>query len=155
MLISPFQRNPVVVAVDDYDHSAYNPVQGVFWDPRFAADLVAASNVSYGHLPLVGARPARVWRDGAGAERATLGNRGPADAIARASSYACRADGSWSGYFVFGDHHTELTRGRAGGRILFATADNPFDLDPGIDGLDQVIAFTRSVEDGQAILQHD
>ncbi|MHC4429274.1 MAG: hypothetical protein ACYS0D_11845 [Planctomycetota bacterium] len=155
VLISPHERNPVVVVDDDYDHDAYDPVAGVYWDPGFTADLVTGSNVSYGHLPLAGDRAARAWREGGGADRAMLGNRGPADAIATASSWACRRDGSWRGYFIFGDNHSEAARASAGATIGLATADNPFDFDPGIDGLDQVIAFTRSVEDGQAILQHD
>jgi hypothetical protein len=155
LLISPFDRNPVVAEDKDYDYSAYAPTKGVYWDPAFVADLEAGSNVSYAHLPLVGDADAVLWRSSGGAQVAVVGNRGPADGMATADSYSCRKDGTWRGNFVFNDNHLELVSTSAAKMITLDGTDNPFNFDPSLLGLDQVVAFTREVRDNKAFLQHD
>ena len=152
LLISPFERNPVVTEDLDHDFSAYDPTKDIYWDPTFVADLETGSNVSYAHIPLVGQYKESLRRPEMAADVAVLGNRGPADGIPTADSYSCRKDGDWSGHFVFNDHHLESVRIAKG---MTYTADNHFNFDPGIEGIDQVVAFTKEIKEGKAILQHD
>ncbi|MCZ6852091.1 MAG: hypothetical protein O7F17_10670, partial [Planctomycetota bacterium] len=105
--ISTFERNPLVTEDRDYDFSAYDPPNDVYWDPTFVADLETGSNVSYAHMPLVGNRRVLQWRISGDANVAVLGNRGPADGVAAADSYSCRKNGSWLGSLVFNDNHLE------------------------------------------------
>ncbi len=153
-LISIFERNPAVVLDKDYDYNAYDPQNDVYWDPTFVADLETGSNVSYAHMPLVGDRMVRQWRDIGAASVAVLGNRGPADGVASADSYSCRKNGRWLGSLVFNDNHLETLSATAGLKIG-GGPDNLFNVDPGLNGLDQVLAFTKEVKDDQAVLQHD
>ena len=149
ILISPFERNPVVTEIEAYDYSIFLPIRDVYWDSSLVADLETGSNVSYAHVPLVG-RYRENWH--AAADVAVLGNRGPADGIPTADSYSCREDGDWLGQFVFNDHHLESVRIPKG---MYYTEDNHFNFDPGIEGIDQVVAFTKEIKEGEAILQHD
>lgn len=150
ILVSPLERNPVVAEDRDYNYSAYDPPNDVYWDPTFVADLETGSNVSYAHMSLVGEYMVRPWRR----TLAVFGNRGPADGIATADSYSCRKDGSWFGSLVFADNHLETHSASLGARIG-GGPDNLFNVDPGLDGLDQVLAFTKEVSENKAILQHD
>lgn len=165
ILISPFERNPAVVEDLDYNYSAFNPSKGTQWDNNFVADLKAGSNVSFAHMPAVGRERLDHWRSSAGDRIALLGNRGPADGVARADLFSCRRDGSWAGTFVFGDGHVEafeifnldneFTSILSHSSPIFSM-DNPFNFDDGAGlDFDQVIAFTQEVQDNQAILQHD
>lgn len=154
ILISTFERNPAVVQDKDYDYNAYDPANDVYWDPNFVADLETGSNVSYAHVPLVGDRLVLQWRNTSGANVAVVGNRGPADGVASADSYSCWKDGSWRGNLVFNDNHLETLSATAGLKIG-GGPDNLFNVDPDLNGLDQVLAFTKEVKDNQAVLQHD
>ncbi len=154
ILISIFERNPAVVQDNDYDYSAYDPPNDVYWDSSFVADLETGSNVSYAHVPLVGDRLVLQWRNTSGANVAVVGNRGPADGVASADSYSCRKNGSWLGSLVFNDNHLETLSATAGLKIG-GGPDNLFNVDPGLNGLDQVLAFTKEVKDNQTVLQHD
>ena len=157
-VISPLERNPVVGADTNYNFSLYDPRRGVYWDSAFVADLAVGSNVSYAHMPLVVDRMRRQGREVRGPETARFGARGPVDAVATADSYACRPDGTWRGNVVYADNHIELWTALAGGTISFSVTgspDNPFNVDPDLEGIDQVLAFTKEVRDGKAVLQHD
>ncbi len=157
-VISPFERNPVVREDPNYDFSLYDPARDVYWNPAFVADLEVGSNVSYAHMPLAGDRMRRQWREARGPETARFGARGPVDAVATADSYACRPDGTWRGNVVYADNHIELWTARAGDTISFGAAgslDNPFNFDPDLEGIDQVLAFTKEVREGTPVLQHD
>ena len=157
-LISPRERNPIVVVDDGYDYTKYSPGRGVFWDPTFVADLQTGSNVSYAHLPMVGNERIRRWRTKADRSVAHLGNRGPQDGISSAQLYSCQADGSWIGQIVFGDGHQELLKIDAGVKITLSSTstDNPFHVDDDLETSDdQVLAFTQQIVDRQPVLQHD
>ncbi len=57
---------------------------------------------------------------------------------------------------IFGDHHVERWSVSAGARIPPGDGgDNPFDVDADLEGVDQVVAFTRLVEADEPLLQHD
>ena len=154
ILISTFERNPLVTEDRDYDFSAYDPSNDVHWDPTFVADLETGSNVSYAHMPLLGERMERQWRDIGAASLAVFGNRWPSDGVASAHSYSFRKNGSWLGSLVFNDNPLETLSATAGLKIG-GGPDNLFNFDTGLNGLDQVLAFTKEVKDNQAVLQHD
>ena len=78
-LISGNEFNPGVYADDDYNHYAYDPAAGVFWDESFVADLDQDSNVSFAHMPLHGERFRRFWQSHSPSGVALIGNRGPRD----------------------------------------------------------------------------
>ncbi len=157
-VISPLERNPVVREHTNYNFSFYDSARDVYWDPAFVADLAVGSNVSYAHMPFAGDRMRRQWREARGPETARFGAWGPVDAVATADSYACRPDGTWRGNVVYADNHIELWTASAGGTISFGATgcrDNPFNVDPDLEGIDQVLAFTKEVRDGTPVLQHD
>lgn len=153
-LVSPLERNPAIEADKDYDYSCYQPQDHVFWDASFIADLETGSNVSYAHLPLVGAQRWTHWRLTSNAKVGVVSNRGPSDGIGRTGLYSCQPDGSWCGRIVFTDGHVETIAADAGIRIA-SVVDNPFNYDPGLGGVDQVLAFTEKASQREAVLQHD
>lgn len=150
VLISPFERNPLVRLIPQYDYDAYNPQADTFWDPRFAADLQTGANVSYAHMPIVGEWKARHWNPYSQSAFPLLGNRGPKNGHMVSSSFACDPGLAWAGYEVGID-----------GRVTFASyskllpdADDPFRVDMG-EGRDAYLSFTRSVTESGSEYQHD
>ncbi len=161
-LISPLERNPVIEEDSDYNYNCYQPEADIFWDDNFVADLETGSNASYAHLPLVGAQRRTHWRLTSKAEVGVVSNRGPSDGIGRPGLYSCQPDGSWRGRIVFADGHVETIRRsvpRTGGQYarigIASVVDNPFNYDPGLGGVDQVLAFTEEASQLEAVLQHD
>ncbi len=154
VLVSPLERNPVVTEYGNYDYTAYDPTKDSYWDPTFLADLETGSNVSYAHRPIVGMHRVRHW-PGTDPAVALLGNRGPADGNPRADLSSCQPDGSWTGRFVFADGHVETISATEGLRVDLKNGDNPFNYDPGLQGIDQVVAFTKQASEVEAVLQHD
>jgi hypothetical protein len=157
-LISPVERNPKVVRVcAEYNYEVYNITDDVYWDPNFKADLAKISHVSFAHMPLVGERKAKQWRDTMDARFGVAGNRGPKDGTMDPDSVTCGPHGNWAGNIVFQDNHTEFLdstiwkRDNGGEKI----ADNLFAND-GKDGrIDMLLAFTLRVRDQDADLQFD
>jgi hypothetical protein len=72
--ISPAERNPNVRFNVDYNYERYNTNNDVYWDGSFKADLNTGSNVSYAHMPLIGKRKVREWKDTSNSEWPVLGN---------------------------------------------------------------------------------
>jgi hypothetical protein len=149
-LVSGNERSIRVEIDRDYDFDAYDPGAGVYWDPRFVADLAVASNTSFAHLPLFGLRHARGWRAHSTSERTPLvGSRGPKDGVPDPSSLTCDDDGRWAGHIAFGDGHvaftTSFTPTRLGDNVLF--------WEDGAAGADVILAFTRRMdaEDGPTL----
>jgi hypothetical protein len=82
LLISPAESNTSgIVLKTDYDFDApmvaVNPEKAL-WDPSLAADFTkqGGSNISYAHMPPVGARRAK-WANTFVTTEAVVGNRGP------------------------------------------------------------------------------
>jgi hypothetical protein len=150
LVVSPIERNPSVTVDDDYDFDAYNPAKDTYWDSTFAAELRKGSNVSYAHQPITKARR-DLWRNTMDHHLAQIGNRGPKDGGLDPDSYTCGPHGNWAGNIVFGDNHTEFFGTTTPEKLK---GDNLFAADAERE-LDALIAFTKSVKDGEAALQFD
>jgi prepilin-type processing-associated H-X9-DG protein len=158
LLISPVERNPNVRVFADYNYELYDVVNAdVYWDPNFKADLKHLSHVSYANMPLSGERKAKQWRDTLGAMFSVIGNRGSQDGRVDPTSITCGPHGNWAGNIVFQDNHVQLLQStvfeyeRDGVKI----ADNLFASDGGVDRIDILLAFTRSIDDKGVDLQFD
>ena len=158
-LISPVERNPKVVRVcAAYNYEVYNitATPPIYWDPNFKADLAKISHVSFAHMPLVGERKAKQWRDTMDARFSVIGNRGPKDGAMDPDSVTCGPHGNWAGNVVFQDNHTEFldstTWKRENGTKI---ADNLFAHDSKDGRIDMLLAFTLRVRDQDADLQFD
>ena len=117
LVISPSEPNGRVLVKGDYNQEAYSPINNIYWDETFVADLDTLSNTSYAHSPLVGKRGREKWRDNLDSEWAMLSNRGVQD-----------------GSLVPADYEGSLTLGIHGGRKQWAGnvayADGHVDLEP-------------------------
>lgn len=155
-LVGSRERNPAVSIDDDYDYSAYDPAADRYWDPRFVADLETGSNASFAHPPLAGLTKRLQWRVSSGNDLVHLSSRGPSSGIATSASMSCAESGRWSGWFVFADDHIERVSAEPSERILLeSSTGNPFERDPQDGDHDVVQAFTKSVDRGIPVLQHD
>ena len=77
LCVGPTEPSGYVIVKADYNYNLYSPIIGQYWDPTFKANLDAASNVSYAHMPLAGKRRKQEWRNSMNSEFAVIGNRGP------------------------------------------------------------------------------
>ncbi|MDY7107452.1 MAG: type II secretion system protein [Planctomycetota bacterium] len=160
MLISGNEYNGYVVQDMDYDHRAYDPRAGVYWDPSFEADLERGSNVSFAHVPLFGDRFEKNWQTAMSSSFPILGNRGPKDGIHDPTSWTYGRNGTWGGHIVFGDGHIEFTNSFTPGSVFFERrgqrfADNIFAVEDGMDGADAILSFTKEMTREGPVLQFD
>ncbi len=160
LIISPVERNPNVKVKHDYDWRAYNPVDDVYWDPRFKADLTKESHTSYAHMVIFGKRKEAHWGDDMSARFPILGNRGPKDGKLDPDSYTCGPHGHWVGNIVFNDNHVELLKTTTPERVRFDSKgekkqDNLFAFDDGIGGVDAILTFTSEMSKDGPKIQHD
>jgi hypothetical protein len=139
-LISAGEVNGWVEIDDDYDHTAYDPASGVFWDAGFEGNLERGSNVSFAHLPMFGERHERGWRHHRSAARLPLlGRRGPRDGVPDPDSFTCDpTTGAWAGHLAFADAHVEFVDSFTPIRA----DDNIFAMEEGPGGGDAILAFT-------------
>ncbi|MCP3906275.1 MAG: hypothetical protein GY715_21845 [Planctomycetes bacterium] len=159
-LISGNEYSGYVEVDHDYDYTRHDPSAGVYWDPRFEADLFELSNVSFAHVPLLGERRDRHWRSSLGARFPILGNRGPADGVENPESMTYGRNGQWGGHLVYGDGHIEfVTSFIASGTTIERDgqvyADNVFALEDGPEGADTILAFTLGLTRRTVELQWD
>jgi hypothetical protein len=159
-LISGNEYSGYVEVDEDYDYLVYDPSGGVFWDPRFEADLYDLSNTSFANVPLVGERADRHWRSNLGARFPILGNRGPENGVENPESMTYGRNGQWGGHLVYGDGHIDFvtdftskttTIERDGQRY----ADNIFAMEDGPEGADAILAFTLELTRKAVELQWD
>ena len=76
LVIGTTEVNPRIIRKQDYNYNAYKPAQDSYWDTTFVADPSTASNASYSHSALVGARKKNRWRNNQQAGFAAFGTRG-------------------------------------------------------------------------------
>ena len=77
MCVGPTEPSGHVTVKANYNYHMYNPINAIYWDNGFHANLAQQSNVSYAHLPLAGKRRKQEWRNSMNAQFAVIGNRGP------------------------------------------------------------------------------
>lgn len=159
--ISPVERNPNVKPDDDYDWERYNPMDDVYWDASFDADLQAEANASYAHLVIFGQRAKEQWCENLNPHFVMLSNRGPLSGEPDGESYTSGPHGHWAGHVVYNDNHTELIdtftprRQQLRVRDGLQTKDNIFRMEDGPEGGDAILSFTRSINADGPVLQHD
>jgi len=150
-LISENEQSDFVWADEDYNYNAsYQPVNGVFWDRNFKADLTSDSNVSFAHLVMLGERHRQHWAPGGSSLMPILGNRGPEGGVPAPESWHYP---SWAGNMVFADGHIEFlstpaVQGMSG-------SDNVFGLEAGYTGGDAIITFTKEIWESGFEMQFD
>lgn len=150
-----------IVVDDDYDRFAYSPIDGIYWDPSFKADLDDISNVSFAHMPLYGKRFKQNWKPHSPASIAILGSRGPKDGVHDPNSCSYGRNGQWGGSIIFGDGHIEFLTGFAPASLYFTSSDgstyqdNLFAVEDGMDGSDSILAFTKEMTPQGPELQFD
>jgi hypothetical protein len=159
-LISKNEFSGYVEPYESYDFLAYDPANGVHWDPNFRADLADISNTSYAHMPLYGARQSKFWRTSMNANVAIVGNRGPKDGVHDLNSWTYSPDGTWGAHVLYGDGHIDFTYDFAPGRAYFERdgqrySDNLYAMEDGPEGLDSILSFTQSLSEIGLELQFD
>jgi type II secretory pathway pseudopilin PulG len=160
-LIAGNEYSSWIEADDDYDYGAYQPLDGVYWDSAFAADLEEdIANVSYAHMPMYGERFRRYWRNTMSGTMPLIGNRGPRNGVPDTNSLTYGRNGQWGGHVLYSDGAIEFITTFTPPRVTFrkdgvAVADNIFAMEDGPGGSDAIIAFTRSMTDDGPVLQYD
>lgn len=76
ILYCPAETSANVAADSNYNFGMYHPLQGVYWDDSFGADLSGECNVSYATLMLNGQRKKRQWKDSLASDYVVMGTRG-------------------------------------------------------------------------------
>ena len=161
-VVSPVERNPNVEVHETYDWAVYSPIDDVYWDEEFKADLQELSHVSYAHLVLYGKRIEIRRRDPDDAAFPVLGNRGPRDGRIDPRSYTCGPHGHWTGHIVYNDGRVVMERTTAPEGVTFfggpdgvRKPDNLFAFDDGVAGVDAILTFTKRMTDDGPVVQFD
>ena len=135
ILVAPTEPSGFVAVKDDYNWSVYDPLGDIYWDADedgnssadfpeyipFATRLEGPMagrlcNTSYAHMPIVGDRKTREWRDTLNSQWAVIGNRGVRDGDdtneeVYYGSVTLEFHGGrkeWVGNIGFNDNHVEL-----------------------------------------------
>lgn len=119
MLVSPTEPSGNILVKDGYAFDAYNPINGVHWDPSFVMhidDHSIGANGSYAHAAMVGDRRGSVWRDTMDGAMPVFGTRGIRNGVGPGHPDYDRSltleffepYGKWVGNICFADNHTEI-----------------------------------------------
>ena len=116
MLISPIEYSDHVVQAN-YDFTAYDPLNGSYWDPSFVMhieDPKIGANASYAHVAAVGDRRHALDPARAALDMPILGTRGPdvtnldpADYHRSPTYRFSKPYDQWIGNIAFSDNHVE------------------------------------------------
>lgn len=159
-LISGNEYSGYVEQMYNYDYAAYDPARASHWDPRFEADLMRGSNVSFAHMPLAGKRFENGWRSTMDSNVVLLGNRGPENGIHNSASMTYGRNQQWGGHVVFGDGSITFTHSFNHPRSFVTIdgeshPDNLFAMETGGLGHDAILAFTEEQTEDGPVLQFD
>ncbi len=116
MLISPIEYSDHVVQAN-YDFTAYDPLNGSYWDPSFVMhieDPNIGANASYAHVAAVGDRRDALDPAKTSIDMPILGTRGPdvtnldpADYHRSPTYRFTKPYDRWLGNIAFSDNHVE------------------------------------------------
>jgi len=159
-LISANEYNGYVYHITNYEFDVYDPANGVHWDPRFEANLMRGSHVSFAHMPLAGERFERGWRATLDSNTVLLGNRGPEGGVENPASMTYGRNERWGGHVVFGDGSIQFTHSFTHPRATItidgeSMPDNLFAMETGGLGDDAILAFTIEQNEDGPVLQFD
>ena len=136
ILLSPSEPNGNVLAMNNYNQDAYEPLNDVYWDEDFNADLASISHTSYAHSTLTGKRGRKEWRDTLNSEWALLSNRGVENGEETAgiydSSLTLQIHGGrkqWVGNVCYADSHVDTEQAFRKEGITFVDDSGTAELD--------------------------
>jgi prepilin-type N-terminal cleavage/methylation domain-containing protein len=129
ILIGTTEVNAVITEDKDYNYTAYKPASDVYWDgdqasgvnTQFLGDPSVASNVSYAHNQLCGARKRNNWKNDQNAGTPCFATRGTGGTVGSPNGGAYSGNeyersptlelhgpkNQWVGHVVFNDNHAE------------------------------------------------
>lgn len=154
--VGPTEPSGSIFVKADYNYDLYDPSMDSYWDASFGDLLEQDCNASYAHMPLIGARKKKEWKDSLNSKFAIISNRGPTDGSLGQpyrDSLTLRIHGGekeWLGNVCFNDNHVSAERSFTpdGVTYFFQNAqspDNIFKIDTGDDGIDIVNTITEQM----------
>jgi hypothetical protein len=161
LLVAANEFNPYIGPMFGYNYfAAHNPVNGIFWDMNFSADLSRRANVSFAHMPLSGERYERGWNLDLSPRVVMFGNRGPKDGIDNPESFTYGRGGVWGGHIVYADGNIVFLQTFTPDNLRYELAgethpDNIFAMETGPFGSDVILAFTEEMTSDGPVLQYD
>lgn len=115
LCVGPTEPSGNVFVHDTYNWDLYNPIDNIYWDEEFNADLQAGSNISYGQMPIGGKRRTLHWKESLDEKFAIVGNRGVKNGSLEETDYlesiTLEIHGGrkqWLGNVVFNDNHVQV-----------------------------------------------
>ncbi len=158
-LVSANEYSLQVQIDTDYDHAMYDPMNGVYWDPSFTADLVTGSNVSFAHTPMFGERIERSWTTSS--VMPIIGSRGPEGGVHDPGSMTYGRAGVWGGHILHADGAITFESSFTPTGLYYETPDgqmlpdNLYAAELGPDGADALLGFTKRIDPDGPVLQWD
>lgn len=117
LAVSTAEPNGNVLVKIDYNYGLVSPINDIYWDPTFEADLELLSHLSYSSTPMFDKRKQRQWINSLDSKFAIVGNRGVEDGSLDPTEYedskTLQIHGSskeWIGNMCFNDNHIELLK---------------------------------------------
>ena len=115
LCVGPTEPSGNVFVMDTFNWELYTPLDNIYWDYDFTADLTAGSNISYAQMPIGGKRRATQWRESLDERHAIVGNRGVKSGSLAETDYlesiTIEIHGGrkqWLGNTVFNDNHVSV-----------------------------------------------
>jgi len=148
LAVSTSEPNGNILVKVDYNYAGVSPINDIYWDENFQADLNSLSHLSYSSAPMFDQRKNREWKNSLTSKFAIVGNRGvengsivPAEYEASKTLEIHGSRKEWIGNVCFNDNHIEVlgtffpegVTYQEGGETQI---DNIFNNDTGSSGTD-------------------
>jgi prepilin-type N-terminal cleavage/methylation domain-containing protein len=115
LCVGPTEPSGNVFVMETFNWELYNPIDNIYWDDDFSADLQFGANFSYAQMPIGGKRRSVEWRESLNMKYAIVGNRGVKNGSIQESDYldslTIETHGGrkqWLGNIIFNDNHVEV-----------------------------------------------
>jgi prepilin-type N-terminal cleavage/methylation domain-containing protein len=115
LCVGPTEPSGMVFIHDLFNWELYNPIDNIYWDDDFSADLRNGANFSYAQMPMGGKRRRVEWRESLNEKFAVVGNRGVKNGSLEESEYlqsiTIETHGGrkqWLGNIIFNDNHVSV-----------------------------------------------
>jgi prepilin-type N-terminal cleavage/methylation domain-containing protein len=172
LCVGPTEPSGNVFVMDTYNWDLYNPIDNIYWDDEFKADLTVGSNISYAQMPIGGKRRSIQWRESLDERFAMVGNRGVKNGSIEEDDYlesiTLEIHGGrkqWLGNTVFNDNHVAVHNTFTPEGLNYredgvTKIDNLFNNDMGIsiasyDGEDSWLAIVTAILGADLALDED
>lgn len=115
LCVGPTEPSGMVFIMDTFNWDLYNPIENIYWDGEFSADLQTGANFSYAQMPIGGKRRATQWRESLDEKFAMVGNRGVKNGSLQEDEYldsiTIETHGGrkqWLGNIIYNDNHVAV-----------------------------------------------